>query len=289
MQLLLSIAIDGIAYGMILFMISVGLSVTMGLMRVVNLAHGVFATIGGFTAYWLMVRWGARYELAALAGVLAAMAAAVPLDRFFYRRIYAMGDLEQVLLTIGIVFVAIATATVLFSTEVRSLPLPDYLRGSIDIGFRVLPFHRLVVIVAGVLVAILLWYLVERTRFGIRLRAAVDHEGTAAALGINTTAIYSQAFVLGAGLAAFGGILGAELMPVEANYPLRYLVLVLLVVAVGGMGTISGPFVAALALGIIDTAGRYFIPELGTILFYGAATAILALRPNGLIAMRGRH
>jgi branched-chain amino acid transport system permease protein len=199
-----------------------------------------------------------------------------------------MGDLEQVLLTIGLVFIAIATATVLFGTEVRTLPLPSYLRGSVDIGVRILPIHRLVVIGFGIAVAVFLWFAIERTRFGIQLRAAVDKESAAAALGINTSSIYSKAFVLGAGLAALGGILGAELMPMEANYPLRYLVLVLLVVAVGGMGSISGSFFAALALGIIDTAGRYFIPEIGTILFYAVTMAILALRPNGLFGVRGR-
>jgi len=286
MQLLLSILIDGVAYGMILFMIAVGLSVTMGLMRVVNLAHSVFAMAAGFTAHWLISRFGLSFEFSALIAILVAMAIAWPLDLLLFRRIYGMDDLEQVLLTIGLVFIAIATATVLFGTEVRAVKLPAYLTGSLDIGVRVLPFHRLVVIVAGIVIAFLLWCLVEKTRFGIHLRAAVDNEGTAASLGINTSRTYSYAFLLGAALAALGGILGAELLPIEANYPLRYLVLILLVVAVGGMGSIAGSLVAALLLGIIDTAGRYFVPELGTIMFYAATIVILAVKPNGLFGRK---
>jgi len=288
LRLALSIAIDGIAYGMILFMISVGLSVTMGLMRIVNLAHGAFAMIGAFTVYWLMFRWGVRFELAVLIGVAFTVMVAHPLNVVFFRRIYGMGDLEQVLLTIGLVFIAIAAATILFGTEMRSLQLPDYLKGSVDVGVRIVPVHRLAVIITGLMIALLLWFAIERTRFGIHLRAAVDKENVASALGINTSAIYAKAFLLGAALAAFGGIMGAELMPVEANYPLRYLVLVLLVVAVGGMGSIAGTFCAALLLGIIDTAGRYFVPELGAILFYTATMLILAFRPDGLFGLRGK-
>jgi branched-chain amino acid transport system permease protein len=286
MRLLASILIDGVAYGMILFMISVGLSVTMGLMRVVNLAHGAFAMLGGFTAHWLTMRLGIRFEFALVAGVAVTMLVALPLDLFFYRRIYALGDLEQVLLTIGLVFIAIATATVLFGTEVRPIRLPPYLTGSIDIGVRILPVHRLFVIGAGLVVALGLWGLVQHSRFGVHLRASVDNEGAASALGIDTSRIYSTAFLLGAGLAALGGIVGAELMPMEANYPLRYLVVVLLVVAVGGMGSITGALVASLALGIIDTAGRYFVPDYGAIWFYVIIMAVLAVRPNGLLGLR---
>lgn len=286
MRILASILIDGVAYGMILFMISVGLSVTMGLMRVVNLAHGAFAMVGGFAAHWLTMRMGVPFEIALVAGVALAVLVAWPLDVFFYRRIYKLGDLEQVLLTIGLVFIAIATATLLFGTEVRPIRLPSYLTGAVDIGVRVLPVHRLFVIGAGLIVALALWALVTRSRFGIDLRAAVDNERAAAALGIDTSRIYSIAFLLGAGLAALGGIVGAELMPMEANYALRYLVIVLLVVAVGGMGSIAGALAASLALGIIDTAGRYFVPDFGAIWFYAIIMAVLALRPNGLLGLR---
>jgi branched-chain amino acid transport system permease protein len=282
MSLFLNILIDGIAYGMILFMISVGLSVTMGLMRVINLAHGGFALVGGAVAHWLIIAQGLSFWLAAPLGVAAAVALAWPLERLIYRRIYGFGDLQQVLATIGLTFLMIATVNRLLGSTLLALPLPELLAQSVDLGFRTLPLHRLVVIGVGLAVIAGLWLLIDRTRFGIRLRAAVDNRATASAIGINTGLIYSATFCLGAGLAALGGILGAEMLPIEAYYPLRYMVLFLIVVAVGGMGSISGSFTAALGLGILDTATRYLVPDFGTIFFYGCIILFLALRPNGL-------
>jgi len=141
----------------------------------------------------------------------------------------------------------------------------------------------LVVIISGLLVLAGLWLLMEKTRFGIYLRAAVDNRIAAASLGINTPLVYLVAFATGAGLAAVGGILGAELLPIEAYYPLRYMVLFLIVVSVGGLGSISGSFLASISLGILDTAGRYLLPGIGTIFFFVAIVVLLALRPNGLM------
>ncbi|MCB1391047.1 MAG: branched-chain amino acid ABC transporter permease [Rhodobacteraceae bacterium] len=286
MTTLLSILVDGIAYGMILFMISVGLSVTMGLMRVVNLAHGGFALIGGALAHALVTA-GLDYWAGMALAVAGTMLIALPMEAVLYRRIYRMGELQQVLATIGITFMIIAMVNFTLGSTLLPIPTPDLLRGSLDLGFRVLPYHRIAVIVAGLSVTLLLFLLIERTRFGIRLRAAVDHRATAATLGINTARIYALTFMLGAGLAALGGVLGAELLPIEAYYPLRYMVLFLIVVAVGGMGSITGSFVAALGLGVLDTATRYLVPEFGTIVFYGTMMLILTLRPRGLMG-RGR-
>jgi branched-chain amino acid transport system permease protein len=282
MNTLASIAIDGIAYGMILFMISVGLSVTMGLMRVINLAHGGFAMLGGALAHWFIVSAGLGYFAAIGLAVALVCAFAVPMERFVYRPIYRFGELEQVLATIGITFLMIATVNFALGSTLLPIPLDRSLTGPVDLGFRTLPMHRLAVIACGVAVIVALWWLIERTRFGIHLRAAVDNRDTAAALGIDTTRVYGLTFGLGAGLAALGGILGAELLPIDAYYPLRYMVLFLVVVAVGGMGSIGGSFAASLALGTVDTATRYLAPDFGTIVFYAVMMAVLLVRPQGL-------
>lgn len=283
MSLLLNIAVDGIAYGMILFMIAVGLSVTMGLMRVINLAHGGFALIGGATMHWLLASVGIPYGLAVVLSVALTMAVAFPLERLLYRRIYRFGELQQVLATIGITFLIIASVNVLFGSSLLAIPLPKSLAVSVDLGFRTLPLHRLLVIGVGVLVILGLYGLLERTRFGVRLRASVDNRNAAATLGINTGHVYAITFCLGAGLAALGGILGAELLPIDAYYPLRYMVLFLIVVAVGGMGSITGSFFAAIGLGLLETASRYLVPDFGTIFFFACVMALLAVRPNGLL------
>lgn len=283
MQTVLSIVVDGIAYGMILFMISVGLSVTMGLMRVINLAHGAFAAIAGALAHWFMLGMGMNFYLASFLAVLIVVVGSIPLERWVYRYIYAFDELPQVLATIGLTFIVIAGINLMFGSTLLSIPLPAIFSGTVDIGFRTLPMHRLVVIAVGLLVIIGLYILIDRTRYGIHLRAAVDNRGTASALGIDTTRIYALTFALGAGLAAVGGILGAELLPIDANYPLRYIIYILIVVAVGGLGSITGSFLAALGLGIVDTASRYLVPEYGTVFFFVIMILILAVRPKGLL------
>ncbi|ASM75221.1 high-affinity branched-chain amino acid transport system permease protein LivH (plasmid) [Pseudosulfitobacter pseudonitzschiae] len=283
MTLFMNIAVDGIAYGMILFMISVGLSVTMGLMRVVNLAHGGFALLGGTFAHWFTQELGLPFWPAVLLAIMATIAIALPLERVIYRRIYGFGDLQQVLATIGLTFLMIASVNYWQGSSLLSIPLPENLKQSVDLGFRTLPVHRLVVITVGLAAILGLWLLLERTLFGIRLRAAVDNRGTASALGIDTDWIFMAAFGLGAGLAALGGILGAEILPIDAYYPVRYMVLFLIVVAVGGMGSIAGSFIAALGLGTLETATRYLVPDYATIVFFTFVIVLLAVRPQGLL------
>lgn len=283
MSLILNIAIDGIAYGMILFMISVGLSVTMGLMRVINLAHGAFALVGGALAHYLILNVGLGYLLAVPMAIAGVIVLAFVGERLLFRRIYGLGELQQVLATIGITFMVIALVNKFLGSSLLAIPLPDFLQQSVNLGFRVLPAHRLVVIAVGLAVIIGLYLMLERSRFGTRLRAAVDNRNIASALGINTDTIYAATFCLGAALAALGGILGAELLPVDAYYPLRYMVLFLIVVSVGGLGSISGSFAAAIALGILETTSRYLVPDFGTIIFFAAVMALLAVRPAGLL------
>jgi branched-chain amino acid transport system permease protein len=284
MTLLASIVIDATAYAMILFMITVGLSITLGLMHVVNMAHGAFAMLGGFAAVELMSRLGLRFELALVIAVLTTALVSVPIERLVISRVYGRPELDQALLTIGVTFVAIALVNL--GASFSSIDLPAWLSGPVDLGFRSFPRHRVAVIVLGCLVSVALWLFIGRSRSGVKLRAAVDNPGIAQSVGINTTLLYSLAFAIGAGLAALGGIAGAELLPMEANYPVKYLVLFLAVVAVGGQGTLFGTFLAALLLGLVDTASKYLLPDLASISFYLTMLLVLALRPQGLLGRK---
>lgn len=283
MQLILSVAVDALAYGMVLFVISIGLSLTMGLMRVVNLAHGAFAMVGGTVASWLGTAHGVPFALMLAGAVLFTVLLALPLERFLYRPIYGRPELTQVLMTIGITFLVIGLANGLVGPTLKTVPLPEALRRPVDLGFRTVSAHRLFVIASGLAIAGALWALTARTRFGVRLRAAVDNPAMAAALGIRTERVYALSFALATGLAALGGVIGAELLPIEPYYALRYMVTFLVVVCVGGAGSIPGALLASLLLGAVDTAGRYLAPDFGEFFFYLAVIAVVLVFPRGLL------
>jgi branched-chain amino acid transport system permease protein len=283
MNTLFNILVDGLAYGMVLFVIAVGLSITLGLMRFVNLSHGAFAMLGGYCAALLTREAGWNFWLALPAAVLATALAGAVLEMLVLRHLYRRKELDQVLFTIGLTFVMIAGTNALAGPQVQLIALPPILSGSVDLGFRTLPAQRLLVIGAGLLVAAGAAWTVASTRFGIWLRAAVDHSGTASTLGIPIRLIQCASFAAGAGLAGLGGILGAELMPLEPYYALKYLLLVLVVVAVGGMGSIAGSLAAAVLLGLIETASKYLASDWGSLFFFIAMAALLAWRPRGLL------
>jgi branched-chain amino acid transport system permease protein len=275
--LLANILIDGIAYGMVLFIIAVGLSVTLGLMRFVNLAHGAFAMTGGYIAAWLVREQGLSFYLGVPLAVLGTGLLGALLEVTVLRRL---------LFTIGLTFLFVATANLLAGPEVQLIPLPPALSQAVDLGIRTLPAQRLLVIACGVLVVLAAYWVLNRSRFGVWLRATVDNTAAASALGIPVQRVYVLTFAVGAALAGLGGILGAELMPLEPYYPVKYLVLVLVVVAVGGMGSIAGSLAASLALGIIDTASKYLASDWGSLFFFLAMALLLAWRPHGLLAAR---
>ena len=283
MILLANLLIDGLAYGMVLFVIAVGMSITLGLMRFVNLAHGAFAMIGGYATALLVREAQWSFWLAVPVALLFTALLGALLEALVLRHLYRRTELEQVLFTIGLAFFLIATTNALAGPQVQMIPLPPVLSGSVDLGFRTLPAQRLLVLGAGLGVALAAAYLVARTRFGVWLRAAVDHPDTAATLGIPIRRVQCASFAAGAGLAALGGVLGAELMPLEPYYALKYLVLVLVVVAVGGLGSIAGSLLAALTLGTVETASKYFASEWGSLLFFAAMALLLAWRPQGLL------
>lgn len=283
MQTILSIAVDGLAYGMALFIICIGLSLTMGLMRVVNLAHGAFAMIGGYVASYVTQQMGLHFAVGTLAAVVFCVILAFPMERLLYRRIYGAPDLVQVLMTIGITFIVIGIANWLMGPTLKTITLPQSLQGPVDIGFRSIAAHKVFAAVVGLLTALGLWYLVERTAFGIKLRASVDDVAMAGSLGIRTSWVYSVSFAIAIGLAALGGVVGAQLLPIEPYYALHYMVTFLVVVSVGGAGSIPGALAACLILGTVKTTGAYLWPEYGNFFFYLAVIAIVSVFPNGLM------
>lgn len=280
----LSILLDAVAYGMVLFTISIGLSIMMGLMRVVNLAHGAFAMIGGYIASYALKTLGISYPIAIVLAVVGTIIISIPFEVLLYRRIYRHSDaLTQLLLTIGITFVIIGLANYILGPTSKPIPLPPALSGPFDLGFRMISTHRLLVIACGLVTALGLWLLIDKTEFGVRMRAAVDNGDMAESLGIRTQWIYSATFALAVGLAAFGGVLGAEMLPIEPFYALRYMVTFLVVVSVGGAGSILGALSASLLLGLADTTGKYLAPEFGEFFFYLAVILTVFLFPRGLL------
>ncbi len=284
---LISILLGGCAAGMVLFIVSVGLSVTMGLMGFVNLAHGGFAMLGGYAIALAMRHWGLPFFSALALGFVAVAALSVALERLFYARLYRASELDQVLFTIGLVFVMIAAVTLTVGPETQTLVLPEWLRGQVDLGFIRYRTYSVAVIVAGTALVVALWLGFERTRYGARIRAAVDNRRMAESLGVDVGRLFTVTFAIGSGLAAVGGGLGAEILGLDPQYPLRYLVYFLIVVAVGGLGRVTGVFFAALLIGVLDFVLKIYFPKGGTMFIYALTLVLLLWRPQGLFGRRG--
>ena len=277
---------DGIAYGMLLFLMSVGLSVTLGMMNFVNLAHCSFAMLGGYVAVTLMNAWGWPFFATLPVAFIAAAAASVVLERLFFRRFYNSGDLQQCLLTIGIVFVSIAGAAYIYGTDQQPVHLPDYLLGSVHAMGIDFPVYRLFLVGTAMVITILMFVTLETTRFGAQVRAAVNNQRMARGLGINVDSLFAVTFALGSGLAGLGGALAINMLGLDPSFALTYVIYVLIVVSVGGLGSIAGTFVAAMLLGVSDMAGKYYIPAFGSFLIYPVMLAVIMRRPTGLFGKR---
>lgn len=278
---------DGVAYGMLLFLISIGLSITLGLMKFVNLAHGTFAMIGGYTASYCANRFGMSFPVILLLGMLSGIISSAILEIIFIRFLYKRHPLDQVLLSIGIIFVSIATATYFFGSSPQPFTLPSFLQGQIDILGQHVGKYRLFLILFGLFTLIGIELLFGKTRFGAMVRAAVDNQRITQSLGINVKLLFLITFSLGGGLAGLGGALSLGILSLEPSFPLRYLVYFLIVVCVGGAGSVIGPFIAAILLGLVDVAGKYYLPEAGAFFIYVFMLLVLIIRPHGLIPHKG--
>jgi branched-chain amino acid transport system permease protein len=279
-----ALTFNGISFGMILFLISSGLTVTLGVMRLVNLAHCGFAMIGGYIAMAAVDYLGFGLLASVPVAVVGTMIIAAVIERTLFRWVYGVTELGQILMTIGLAFVMVALCNIVFGPLLHALPVPDWLTGNLDLAGVVISTYRCFLIVVSGLIAIGIWYVVERTDFGARLRASVDNQRMAQCAGINVRRIFSFTFAVGCGLAAVGGVLGTQMLPLEPFYALDYLILTLIVVATGGLGSLKGSFTAALIIGVIDTWGRYILPSGGGFVMYAIVLVVLLARPQGLFA-----
>ena len=284
---MLTILFDGIAYGMLLFVLACGLAVTLGLMNFVNLAHGAFAMAGGYVTVVLMNRHGISFYWCLPAAFLVSAALGAVLEVTLYRRLYGASHLDQVLFSIGLVFMAVAGVDFFMGGQQQLITLPSELSGRFSLFGADIGRYRLFIIILCALLTVALQTTLTRTRIGSQLRAAVDDGRVARGLGINVSLIFVLTFALGSGLAGLCGALGVELLGLDPNFPLKYLIYFMIVVTIGGTSSITGPFLAALLLGIADVAGKYYLPSLGAFIIYAVMIAFLILRPNGLFSREG--
>jgi branched-chain amino acid transport system permease protein len=284
----LTLVFDGIAYGMLLFVLSLGLAVTLGLMNFINLAHGAFAMVGGYVLAVLSRRWGWPFGLCLPAAFIVTALAGALLERTLYRPMYKRAHLDQVLFSIGLTFMAVAAVTYAMGSSQVNVQTPEWLRGRIELGSGAWALgmgrYRLFIVIVCVLLALGLQAVLTHTRFGSRLRASVDDARVAAGLGIPVDRVFLLTFAFGSGLAGLGGALGVDVLGLDPSFPFKFMVYFLIVCAVGGTRSITGPLVAALALGLADVFGKYYAPKLGGFIVYVLMIALLLWRPHGLFA-----
>lgn len=281
-----SMILGGLAAGMVLFIVSVGLSITMGLMGFVNLAHGGFAMLGGYVIVLSMTKLGIPFIPALIVGFVVIAAFSVVMERLFYSKLYRAAELDQVLFTIGLVFVMISSVTLLVGPENQPLILPPYLQGQLNLGILEYRTYSIVLIVVGTLIMLGLWLLFERTRIGAQIRAAVDNRRMTESLGINIDRLFTIVFAFGSGMAALGGGLGAEFLGLDPQYAIKYLVYFLIAVSVGGLGRVTGVFYASLLIGVLDFVLKKYVPQGGTMFIYVLTILLLLWRPQGLFGRK---
>jgi branched-chain amino acid transport system permease protein len=288
---MLTILFDGIAYGMLLFVLAVGLAVTMGLMNFINLAHGAFAMVGGYITVLLMQKAGVPFLLCLPLAFAGAALLGGLLERTLYRPMYKKPHLDQVLFSIGLTFMAVAAADYFIGSQQQIIQLPQWLKGRTELGQGAwmlgMGHYRLFIVALCAALTVGLQLVLAKTRFGSRLRASVDDQRVASGLGINVNLVFLSTFAVGSGLAGLGGALGAEVLGLDPTFPLKFMIYFLIVVAVGGTSSITGPLLAALLLGIADVAGKYYIPKLGGFIVYSLMIAILIWKPQGLFVRQG--
>jgi branched-chain amino acid transport system permease protein len=281
---MLTILFDGVAYGMLLFVLACGLSVTLGLMNFVNLAHGAFAMAGGYVTVILVNQAGVPFLASLPLAFLASAILGIILERTLYVHVYRKSHLDQVLFTIGLIFMSVAAVDYVMGSSQVFARIPSILQGQIDVfGVGVGRYRLLIIVICGLL-TVGLQFILSGTRFGSRLRAAVDDRRVASGLGINVNRVFAFTFAFGSGLAGLGGALGVEILGLDPTFPLKFMIYFLIVVTVGGTSSITGPFAASLLLGIGDVAGKYYVPTLGSFVIYTIMIVVLIWRPQGLFS-----
>ena len=285
---MLTILFDGVAYGMLLFVLAIGLCVTLGLMNFINLAHGAFAMAGGYLTIVMMNRYGISFYWGLPAAFVFSAVLGAVLERTLYVHLYTKSHLDQVLFSIGLVFMATAVVDYFMGANQQTINLPPALEGRVNFLGASIGVYRIFTIVLCGLLTIALQFVLAKTRFGSRLRAAVDDGRVARGMGIDVTKIFALTFAVGSGLAGLGGALSTGIISMDPTFPLKYMIYFLIVISVGGTTTITGPFFASLLLGIADVAGKYYVPAVGGFIIYTIMVAVLILRPQGLFTKASR-
>ena len=285
---MLTILFDGVAYGMLLFVLAIGLCVTLGLMNFINLAHGAFAMAGGYLTIVMMNRYGISFYWGLPAAVVFSAILGAVLERTLYVHLYTKSHLDQVLFSIGLVFMATAVVDYFMGANQQTINLPPSLEGRVNFLGASIGVYRIFTIVLCGLLTIGLQFVLAKTRFGSRLRAAVDDGRVARGMGIDVTRIFALTFAVGSGLAGLGGALSTGIISMDPTFPLKYMIYFLIVISVGGTTTITGPFFASLLLGVADVAGKYYVPAVGGFIIYTIMVAVLILRPQGLFTKASR-
>jgi branched-chain amino acid transport system permease protein len=277
-----TILFDGIAYGLLLFILAVGLSITLGLMNFINLAHGAFAMAGGYITVIMVNRFGLSFFWSLPAAFIITAAVGAFLERTLYIHLYEKSHLDQVLFSLGLIFMSVAAVDYFMGANQQIVNLPPSLEGRLQFLSGSIGYYRLFVIILCTLLTIGLQLILTKTRFGSRLRASVDDQRVARGLGIDVSRIFALTFAMGSGLAGLGGALGAPFFNIDPTFPLKFMIYFLIVIAVGGTTTITGPFFSALLLGVADVAGKYYVPAIGGFIIYTIMVAVLIFRPQGL-------
>jgi branched-chain amino acid transport system permease protein len=280
MSLWLTLAVNSVAMGGLLFLLSSGFSLIFGLMRIPNLMHGSFFMLGAYLGVTLLAR-GVNFWLAALASAAAMAVIGGLIERFLLRRL-AGDPLPQVLLTLGGAFIVGDICLMLWTGDPWQPATPDHLRGVVQVAGLYFPIFRLVIVAVGLLVAVALWLMVDWTRLGAKIRAGVDDAPIARVVGINVSQLFTLVFALGAALAAFGGVMGAPYLSVYPGLDFEMLPLALMVVILGGSGSLLGALIGSFVIGFLYNFGLAMFPDLAYVILFLPMLLILVLRPQGL-------
>ncbi|HME43758.1 MAG TPA: branched-chain amino acid ABC transporter permease [Syntrophorhabdales bacterium] len=285
MAFVLTQTINGIVFGMLLFLLAAGLTLMLGTMRIVNLAHGSFYLLGGYIGYTVAQRTH-NFLLACLAGLLSIAILGVLTYKTVLEKRFAKETLAQVLLTFGMLLIISDVCRWIWGGNPLAIPKPEMLQGTIYLGSIVVPLYRLAVIIIGVVILLFLWWFQEKTKYGAIVRAGVDDAEMAQGIGINISLVKTLVFSMGALLAGLAGVIGGPFVGLSVGLDIEILLLAIVVVIIGGMGSLRGALVGALLIGLIDSFGKSLLPELSIFTLFAAMVVVLALKPSGLFGTR---
>ncbi len=274
-------ALNGLAYGALLFLLSVGLTLIFGMLDVVNLAHGSFYMLGAYAGLALIALTGS-FWLALVVAPLAVAVVGIVVERLCLGPLYRRPVLDQVLLTFGLIYLFEDLVKWIWGGRIRSIPAPSSLSGSLHIGGVTVPSYRVFVIVFGLLMAVALWLLIERTRLGSIIRAGVYDAEMAAGLGIDIRRVFTGIFAFGTALAGLSGVIAGPIQSAQPPMGASILIPALIVVVVGGLGSLKGSLVGSLVIGQAETFGKVWLPGAGMVMIYVVMAVVLLWRPQGL-------